>query len=365
MTSQPDIQPQPGDGPDLWEGADERSLLALARCLAGALERVSEGIIVCDEGGALVFRNTAARHLGAAREGDVLADAAIQSSLAEALRGRNRRDTLELYTPAPHTLAINAFPLCGPDGELLGAAALVEDVSAQRRLEVMRRDFVANVSHELKTPIGALSLLAETLDGEEDAEVASRLTERLASEAYRLSSIIDDLLDLSRIETTDTPEQSPEVISSLVDEAVAASRPAARSRSIDLVAGPIEPGLSVLGTRQDLVSAISNLVSNAVKYSEPGGSVQVRSWSDDLWAYISVTDNGIGIPAGEQERIFERFYRVDRARSRSTGGTGLGLSIVRHVAANHGGEISLESREGEGSTFTLKLPAAHKENPVA
>lgn len=357
------MAPQPAHGPgdDAASGpGPSPSTLAL---LVQAMDRASQGIVVCDSGGRVVLRNAPARELGRARDGNFLADKAIEAALARALHGTAHEETLDLYSPTRHTLEIRAFPLTGdqPGGPPVGAVALVDDVSELRRLEAVRRDFVANLSHELKTPLGALSLLAETLDGEEDADVVTRLTARVGEEATRFSRIVDDLLDLSRIEAGGTT-LAPVAVSAVVDEALESFYDLAASRSIKLQVISEGPDVYVLGNRRDLVSALANLVDNAIKYSEPGGSVRVRTGHQGGRAVVHVEDNGVGIPARDQERVFERFYRVDRARSRSTGGTGLGLAIVRHVAAYHGGEVSVESAEGEGSTFTLRLPVASSED---
>jgi two-component system sensor histidine kinase SenX3 len=261
-------------------------------------------------------------------------------------------------------LIIRAYPLAGPTRPG-GAVAIVQDASDRHRLEAIRRDFVANVSHELKTPVGALSLLAETLDGEDDPLVVDRLAKRVAAEAERLGRIIDDLLDLSRIEANESPRQEMVPLTVIVGQAVELLRPAATSSGIRLEVDDPPWHLAVPGDRRDLVSAVSNLVDNAIKYSERGSLVQVRVRSYDDVVEIAVIDEGVGIPARDMERIFERFYRVDRARSRTTGGTGLGLSIVRHVAVNHSGSVRVESREGSGSTFTLSLPAHGLAGPSA
>jgi two-component system sensor histidine kinase SenX3 len=219
---------------------------------------------------------------------------------------------------------------------------------------------VANISHELKTPVGALSLIAETLEGEEDPEVVARLSRRIGSEATRLSRIIDDLLDLSRIEAAQAPGDDAVAVGHLINETVESLRPAAEHRAIRLQIEPGPPGLVISGDRRQLQSAVHNLVDNAVKYSDDGSSVEITVAPGDGWVEITVVDHGIGIPSRDLQRIFERFYRVDRARSRDTGGTGLGLAIVRHVASNHGGEVTVESCEGQGSRFSLRLPATRE-----
>ncbi|MGH9105752.1 MAG: sensor histidine kinase [Acidimicrobiales bacterium] len=328
--------------------------------LLKAVDRASQGLVVCDGTGTVVVRNDPARHLLNARDGDLLAEKAVEAALGRALAGEAHEEALDLYSPTRHTLEIKAFPLWGGleagAGRPAGAVALVDDISELRHLEAVRRDFVANLSHELKTPLGALSLLAETLDGEEDPEVVSRLTTRLGDEARRFSRLVDDLLDLSRIEAGGTGPLAEVALAAVVEEAVEGFGEQAASRGIRLEVLPADAGTLVMANRRDLASAVANLVENAIKYSEPGGTVRVSAGSEGARACIRVSDQGVGIPRRDQERIFERFYRVDRARSRWTGGTGLGLAIVRHVAAYHGGDISVESVEGEGSTFTLCLP---------
>ena len=322
--------------------------------LTAALDLVEEGVVICDEHGTELYRNNqAVRHLSG-RLGEVLAEQAIHQMLEQAGRGEYPDQLLERFAPTRRNLSIRAFPLDGADGSL-GAAAVIEDVSERRRIDAMRRDFVANVSHELKTPVGALSLLAETLDGEEDADTVARLSVRVGMEAERLCQLIDDLLDLSRIEADEVEVHESVPLDVLIGQAVDPLRAVAEGRDIKLKVVQGEP-VAINGARIDLVSAIKNLVDNAIKYSEGGSLVEVRTCVDGNWVDVEVSDQGIGIPSRDLERVFERFYRVDRARSRSTGGTGLGLSIVRHVAANHGGQVYVTSTEGDGSTFTLRLP---------
>jgi two-component system sensor histidine kinase SenX3 len=329
----------------------------MAGRLRAALDLIDDGVILCDEHGEIRYRNATAERLLGLDAGAVLADQAVGDALEAARRGEYPEQVLELLSPTPRRLVIRAFPTVVEPDQLRGAVATVEDVSDRHRLEAIRRDFVANVSHELKTPVGALSLLAETLDGEEDPQVVARLAGRVAAEAERLGRIIDDLLDLSRIEANEAPRQEMVPLSIIVGQAVEPLRPVAATADVTVEVSEVPRHVAVPGDRRDLISAVSNLVDNAVKYSEQGSLVNVDVRVDGEWAEIAVADQGVGIPARDLERIFERFYRVDRARSRSTGGTGLGLSIVRHVAANHSGTVSVESREGEGSTFTLRLPA--------
>ena len=332
----------------------------LADRLTDALSAVPEGVIVCDEHGQVWFRNEVAQVFAGARHGEALADLAVTELLDAALRSGPAEQYLELYGPPRRTLLIRALPL-QDDEAPVGAVAIIEDVSERRRLEAVRRDFVANVSHELKSPVGALGILAEAMQLEDEPAVSRRLAERMHAEAFRVARIIDDLLDLSRIESEEAPLREPLPVHTVVAQAVERMRPVAELRgiTIDVSEGPRR--LSVIGDRRQLISAVHNLLDNAVKYSDDGSVVEVRIRSaaepPETWTEISVEDHGIGIPTRDIERIFERFYRVDRARARDTGGTGLGLAIVRHVATNHRGEVRVSSQEGQGSVFTLRFPA--------
>ena len=330
--------------------------------LRQALEAVHHGVVVCDEHGDVVFRNGLAGDFVDARHHDVLAAQALREVLEHALRGEGSVRQLDLYGPPRRTLVLTGVPLDGGE-RAAGAAAVVEDVSERRRVDAMRRDFVANISHELKTPVGALGLLAETLAAEEDPAVTRRLAERMQVEAFRVGRIIEDLLDLSRIEAEEAPAREPVPVHLLVAQAVERARPAAELAGVRIQVSEPSRRLTIVGDRRQLVSALYNLLENAVKYSDPGTTVEVGSQTDGAWVDLVVRDNGIGIPARDLERIFERFYRVDRGRGRDTGGTGLGLAIVRHVATNHRGDVRVESAEGEGSTFVLHLPAGP--GPVA
>jgi two-component system sensor histidine kinase SenX3 len=235
---------------------------------------------------------------------------------------------------------------------------LAEDQTGSRRVEEVRRDFVANVSHELKTPVGALALLAETVeDAADDPEAVRRFAGRMRYEASRLTSLVQDLITLSRIQAAEpVPDPAPVRLDAVVVEALDRCRMNAASRRIDLVE-TTDSGLVVLGDEDLLVTALRNLLDNAVAYSPEHTRVLVTTTrASDHTAEISVADQGIGIPERARERIFERFYRVDPARSRATGGTGLGLAIVKHVTAAHGGNVTVWSKVGVGSTFTLRLP---------
>lgn len=326
--------------------------------LERAVRSVPEGLVVTDEQGDVVFRNDVATDYVGARHSDALVEAAVHDLVTAAAReGRDGSRTLELFGPPRRTMVVTARPVLA-GGRPVGGLALIGDITEMRRLEAIRRDFVANISHELKTPVGALSLLAETIGTEDDLAVIQRLAERMVTEAGRLASTIEDLLLLSRIESEEGPGHEDVAVGRIVAEAVNRIRPAAENAAISLDVPEAAGSVSVRGDRRQLVSALYNLLDNAVKYSDPGSEVAVEVAVAGGEVQLAVEDHGIGIPARDLERVFERFYRVDLARSRRTGGTGLGLAIVRHVMANHDGRVTVESRLGEGSTFVLRIPLA-------
>ena len=234
---------------------------------------------------------------------------------------------------------------------------LADDRTELTRTAAVRNDFVANVSHELKTPVGAISLLAEAIDGAADDEVAvRRFTTRLHKESARLAALVQDIIELSRLQGTDVVLAGEAIdLNEVLAEAVDRNKLPAEEKRIKIsMGGSVEAG--VLGDRDLLMTALRNLIDNAIRYSPEDTTVGVGLRERDGLIQISVTDQGPGIAPDEQDRIFERFYRIDAARSRHTGGTGLGLSIVKHVVVNHGGEITLWSQPGQGSTFTVRLP---------
>lgn len=252
-----------------------------------------------------------------------------------------------------HDLLVRVSPI-GAEGLIV---ALIFDDSELRRLDAIRRDFVANISHELKTPIGALSILSEAvLEASDDKEAVEKFAGRMQIEAKRLTDLVQEIINLSRLQDGDPLKNAqPYSMSDLINQAIDESRLTAEKRKISLLFIPTTDYF-VLGDRSQLEMAVSNLVENAINYSPDSTQVAIVLTCKDKLVEISVTDQGIGIPEKDIERIFERFYRVDPARSRATGGTGLGLSIVKHVATNHGGDISVWSNEGSGSTFTIRLP---------
>jgi len=320
-----------------------------------AIRGFVDGVVVTDATGRVVARNPVAERFSGARHADALAEEVIAELLARARAGEPGERELQLFGPPREVLQVRALPL-RHGASIVGAAAFVHDLSEARRVESVRRDFVANVSHELKTPIGALALLSETMAAETDSAVLHQLAERMLGEADRLARIIDDLLDLSLIEAQEAPTRDTVPLPGLLHEAAERVHAAAETVGIPLRVADVPDDLIVTCDRGQVVSAITNLLDNALKYSEPGEPVELDARDEGDFVTISVRDHGIGIPSRDLERIFERFYRVDRARSRTTGGIGLGLSIVRHVAQAHGGEVTVESREGEGSTFRFRLP---------
>ncbi|MBF4628859.1 MULTISPECIES: sensor histidine kinase [Curtobacterium] len=267
----------------------------------------------------------------------------------------------------------------GRHGELIGylsfrAAQLgnryvlltADDLTESRRIDEVRRDFVANISHELKTPIGAIGLLSETLVLAADDPVhVKKFAAQLITESERLGALTKDIIELSRLQSVDALENSEETgIDKIVQAAIDANEVVARARSIEIIRAK-KSKLRVMGDRGLLQVAVSNLIANAVKYSPDGTRVGVGVRSSKGFVEIAITDQGVGIPEADLDRVFERFYRVDPARSRATGGTGLGLAIVKHVVSNHGGDVRVWSQPGKGSTFTIRLPEADPELTTA
>ena len=397
----------------------ERLRIESARAQA-ALDGLAVGVVLVDPDGNIVNRNAVAGTLLGAGHAGVLVAEAVDRQLEQAREGRPGRVDVQLFGPPKRVVQVQAALLA--DG---GVLVTVEDISERARLDAVRTDFVANISHELKTPVGAIALLAETIVDEDDLEVVRRLANKMVDEAHRAATSIDDLLELSRIELDGRAVRDRVSVAGVLRDAVVRSLAAAEQRDIRLdlevvrrlankmvdeahraatsiddllelsrieldgravrdrvsVAGvlrdavvrslaaaeqrnirldleePTDPS-TVLGDRRQLVSALSNLIDNAVKYSESGTEVRISTRCANGYVGLVVTDFGVGIPTRDLDRVFERFYRVDRARSRDTGGTGLGLAIVRHVANNHEGEVTVQSVEGEGSTFILSIPEA-------
>jgi two-component system sensor histidine kinase SenX3 len=331
------------------------------------VEAMSNGVVVVDREERAVLVNPAADAMGI-----IDVDTLAFPRLVEL--ARQCFDTGETVTATadlpiarlgrePIALSVTAVPL--PGQRVAAVGLLLVDVSEQRRLEAVRRDFVANVSHELKTPVGAISLLAEAIqDAAGEPAAVERFAGRMHQEAARLARLVAELMELSRVQGAD-PMPGAEVIDvrEVVDEAVARTRLAAEQASVR-VSVRSQPGLRVQGDKAQLAMAVANLVDNAIAYRGSGEQVSVTaSASTDEEARptvdIAVQDQGIGIAESDRDRIFERFYRVDQARSRATGGTGLGLAIVKNIVTNHLGTVDVWSVEGAGSTFTVRLPRVH------
>ncbi len=325
----------------------------LAALFARAIDAGEGGALVVDRGGREVARTGIAHQIHQGRYGLALARPIVQDAVASALQGVASLETIQIVGPPSRTIRLVGVPLI-TDGELLGGMVTATDTSHDALTDRVRRDFVANLSHELKTPVAAIGLLAETIEGEPDDTVRDRLLGRISSEVDRVAAIIDDLLNLSRLEFERDRKRDVVDLASVIAEAADRVAQQALSRSVVMKRNPTQ--VSVMGDRDLLVHGVANLLDNAIKYSDEGSTVEVGAELDESEARLYVRDRGIGIPSDDIERIFERFYRVDKARSRVTGGTGLGLSIVRHIASNHGGTVTVTSREGVGSTFTISLP---------
>jgi two-component system phosphate regulon sensor histidine kinase PhoR len=347
---------------------------------AQVLTAMAEGVLVVDAEGRLIRYNPAAEHILqvdlSQAEGTALIVAARafpSQSLADQARKAGHATSQVIDLAGGRSLAVEVVPLspAGTPGDGTQARPaggsptlfVIRDETARRNTERVRRDFATNVSHELKTPLAGLSLLAETLRGavNDDPAQADKFVLQLSKEVGRLTDLTNDLLTLSRLEepdaTTET-EYAPVDFSDLTAEVAEEVRPAAKAKQHQLAAD-ITHGLKMNGDDVALRTMVRNLLENAVRYAEPGGHITLRDQEGEgrAWVVLSVADDGVGIPLADQRRVFERFYRVDKARSRETGGTGLGLSIVRHVAERHGGRVELKSTVGVGSTFTVRLPA--------
>ncbi len=323
--------------------------------VATVLSVLRSSAVLVDDHDVVVKASAPAFAMGFVRGTSLVSDELAQL-VREVRRDGQIRET-ELIVPRATGPARNVTARVAPLGSRL-VLALVEDRTRERRVEAVRRDFVANVSHELKTPVGAIRLLSEAVqDASDDPEAVQRFASRMLTESERLARLVQQVIELSRLQGDEPLEHpSPVSLDEIIAVAIDTSAIDAGAKNITVVSEG-EVGLKVLGSEEQVAAAVANLVANAVHYSEAGAKVLVTAKSaDDGFVEISVVDQGIGIPSGEIDRIFERFYRVDPARHRSTGGTGLGLSIVKHVAATHGGDVRVWSVEGQGSTFTLSLP---------
>jgi len=328
--------------------------------VSDVLAVLRSGAIVLDAADAVVSSSPAAVANGLVRERDLVHDELRHLARQVRRDGVIREVELDLPRGPLGRGRIMVRARVAPLGSAY-VLLLVDDRTEARRVEDVRRDFVVNVSHELKTPVGGLALLAEAvLEANDDPEAVARFAHRMQVESTRLTRLVQEIVDLSRLEIAGTLHD-PELVDagSAAAEAIEQSRLVAGSRGAEIVSS-LARGAMVFGDSDLLVTAVRNLVGNAINYSAPGARVAVSVRRAHDLVEIAVADQGQGIPEGEQARIFERFYRVDAARSRATGGTGLGLAIVKHICANHGGEVTVWSEQGHGSTFTMRLPAAHR-----
>jgi two-component system sensor histidine kinase SenX3 len=330
---------------------------AVSEEIARILSIIPSASLVVSADGTVLRASARALTLGIVNHNSVAVSDIVEIVGKVAEDGSAREQTLRVRRPPLGRelleLRIRVAPLSS--GAIL---VLIDDLAEERRVDAVRRDFVANVSHELKTPVGALSILAEAvLSSVDDPEQVQHFAEKMQTEAKRIGSLIQDVIDLSRLQSDD-PMNRAELVDTdqLINRAIEEVRTIATGLEIEIIRGE-HIDAPILGDRGQLLTALRNLLTNAISYSAAGTRVSVTAREVDGIVEISVKDAGIGIPPHDLDRIFERFYRVDPARSRGTGGTGLGLAIVKHVCQNHGGECTVWSEVGTGSTFTLRLPA--------
>ena len=320
-----------------------------------AFDLLPIGVVISRGPNGELLRNRIAVEMTGVRHVDILVDEAVVALVKETIEIGEQNKSMQVAGPPDRFFQLQSQRLNDD-----GVVVTIEDTTDRVRIDTVRTDFVANLSHELKTPIGGIAALGDTMMDETDPVVMKQLAERIVRESFRMAGIVNDLLDLSRIEFGRSTEWERIELNGVIKEVVALAQDSARHHKVELVMSG-NFAVEVFGARSQRVSAFSNLVENAIKYSDVDRLVEIIGdvRVDDLT--VAVVDQGLGIAPKDHERIFERFYRVDRARSRSTGGTGLGLSIVRHVVDNHGGKIEVKSNEGEGATFTVVLPRS-KEN---
>jgi two-component system sensor histidine kinase SenX3 len=338
----------------------EQDGITVSEMLQRIVSLAPVGIVVVDTYRDVVYTNDRARELGLVRDRllDDRAWTAAERTLATGEDVEVDLAPVKRLNPGRSGLSVRGHVRLLTEDDRRFAVVYVDDQSEHARMEATRRDFVANVSHELKTPVGAMGVLAEALlASTDDAETVGRFAEMMVTESNRLANMVGELIELSRLQGAEPlPDLESVDVDTVVGEALSRYKVAADNADI-AVTTDAPTGYRVLGDQPLLVSALANLVSNAIAYSPNGSPVSIsrRRRGDNV--EIAVTDRGIGIARADQERVFERFFRVDKARSRATGGTGLGLAIVKHVAANHNGSIRLWSQPGTGSTFTLSIPA--------
>ena len=349
------------DGMSRLERLAESAVLRVSEAEAATdrmsetLDEMAQGVVICDERSCIVYRNPAATDLCGLGPNHGETEETVKELLRGGVGGERRSCTIELVGPPQRTITLSGRPL--DDGRrTLGAVAVIEDVSDRRRFDLVRQDFVDNITAELRTPLGALGLLAATVVAESEPKLVRRLAERLRDEAIRMGRIVDDVAELSRIGTEAAPERQLVPVHLVVAQAVEEVRSSTALGDVTIDAAEAPRGLVVLGDRRQLVSAVRHLVENAVAFSAEGSAVEVAIRREASWVEIDVVDKGPGIPPTELDRIFESFYRVGTGGSRSSAGTGLGLAIASQVAGGHGGGVQVTSTGEEGSTFTLRLP---------
>lgn len=347
--------------------AEANQVTTVSQVLHLAVQGSPTALAVLDRNQEIVMSNPAAHEMSLVHDRAVNPD--VWQTAQEVFEDKETR-TVDLAIPKRRTgHRVTQFkavikPLTLNDGRFV--IIYGTDESENVRMESARRDFVANVSHELKTPVGGIALLAEALlQDPGDQETVEYFGNKVYKEANRMADMVSELISLSKLQGAEAlPEMEPLAVDDLIEEALSRNQLAAEARSIELNRGA-SVGVQVKGDRSLLVTALSNLISNAINYSPEKMPVSVsQKVVDGGVVLIRVTDRGIGIAPDDQKRVFERFFRVDQARSRQTGGTGLGLAIVKHVVANHGGNIKLWSRPGTGSTFTIELPIYREEKPA-
>ena len=346
---------------------EDSPVSTMSQILHLAVQGSPSGVTVVNRSGRVILSNSRAHDMALVH--DRTLNPLIWQAAEEVFDDRETR-RLELDMPQRATgnrirnVSALVKPLTLNDNSFV--VAYGSDESENVRMESARRDFVANVSHELKTPVGGISLLAEALlQDPTDPEMVSYFGTKLVKESHRMGEMITDLIALSKLQGAEAlPDMAPVRVDDIIDDAIQRNQVTAEDREIELTRSA-RTGISVVGDRALLTAALSNLVSNAINYSPNNQPVSItQKVVRDSVVLIRVTDRGIGIAPEDQKRVFERFYRVDKARSRSTGGTGLGLAIVKHVVINHGGNIKLWSRLGTGSTFTIELPIYIPEHRV-
>jgi two-component system sensor histidine kinase SenX3 len=342
--------------------AQDQDLRSLPNLLLVALEQLEGASMVLAPGDIPIFQSTAIDDLGILKENRIESQELLALVRVVRRTSTKQQGSIEIARgpigEGKHDLTVNVIPL-SEEGLVL---VLISDESEAQRVHEVRRDFVANISHELKTPIGALSLLSEAVLGaKDDPESVKKFATRMQSEAKRLTDLVQEIIQLSRVQDSDPLKIAQEFgVNDLIKEAIDQCKTTSDARHIWVNFTEAQDCV-VKGDREQLIMAIHNLIENAINYSPEGTTVSITSTLQNAIIDIAVTDQGIGIPESEIERIFERFYRVDPARSRQTGGTGLGLSIVKHVVNKHGGDIKVWSSENVGSTFSIRLPIVTEE----